>query len=41
VIFNVTGTGLGYLVFAAVAAPGRPLHPLRRRAMAAPSSGTI
>lgn len=35
VIFNATGAGLGYLIFAAVAAPGRPLHPLRRRAMAA------
>jgi len=40
VIFNATGAGLGYLVFAAVAAPGRPLHPLRRRAMAARSRAT-
>jgi len=37
VIFNATGTGFGYLLFAAVAAPGRPLHPLRRRAMAGSS----
>jgi glycopeptide antibiotics resistance protein len=37
VIFNATGAGLGYLLFAAVAAPGQPLHPLRRRAMAAGS----
>jgi len=34
VVFNAMGTGLGCLLFAAVAAPGRPLHPLRRRAMA-------
>lgn len=33
VIFNAAGTGLGCLLFSAVAAPGRPLHPLRRRAM--------
>ena len=40
VIFNAAGTGLGYLLFVAVAAPGRPLHPLRRRAMAGRSPGT-
>jgi len=34
VIFNAAGAGLGYLLFVVVAAPGRPLHPLRRRAMA-------
>jgi hypothetical protein len=39
VIFNVAGTGLGYVIFAAVTAPGRPLHPLRRRAMAVSSPG--
>jgi len=40
VIFNAAGTGLGYLLFAAVAAPGRPLHPLRRHAMAGSSPGS-
>ena len=40
VIFNATGAGLGYLLFAAVAAPGRPLHPLRQRAMVARSPAT-
>lgn len=39
VIFNAAGAGLGFLIFAAVAAPGRPLHPLRRRAMADRSPG--
>lgn len=39
VIFNAAGAGLGYLLFAAVAAPGRPLHPLRRRAVAGRSPG--
>ena len=39
VIFNTAGAGLGYLLFAAVAAPGRPLHLLRRRALAARSPG--
>jgi glycopeptide antibiotics resistance protein len=39
VIFNAAGTGLGFLLFAAVAASGRPLHPLRRRAMAGRSPG--
>jgi glycopeptide antibiotics resistance protein len=39
VIFNTAGAGLGYLLFVAVAAPGRPLHPLRRRALAARSPG--
>ena len=39
VIFNAAGAGLGVLIFAAVATPGRPLHPLRRRAMADRSPG--
>lgn len=39
VIFNAAGAGLGFLIFAAVATPGRPLHPLRRRAMADRSPG--
>lgn len=40
VIFNVTGAALGCLLYATVAAPGRPLHPLRRRTMAARSPET-
>lgn len=39
VIFNAAGAGIGYLLFAAVAAPRRPLHPLRGRAMAGRSPG--
>jgi len=34
VIFNATGAGLGYLLFGGIAARGRPLDPLRRRALA-------
>jgi len=39
VIFNAAGTGLGYLLFVAIAAPGRPLHPLCRRALEGRSPG--
>jgi glycopeptide antibiotics resistance protein len=39
VIFNATGAGLGYLLFGGIAAPGRPLHPMRRRVLAGRSPG--